>query len=119
MSNAKIGEDTRDFMPGNDDFGFFIKTAGSEPATCRLKVKFECDYGLGTVKPIKNSPVVFKIKKVEYSLITDDQGIADGLFECAPNSENEKIKIKMKKFESEYKASQTPKIFSLPESKCW
>ena len=74
--------ETKDILPGNYSYGFFIQKNENEKSICRIHIKIECDFGLGATRLLKLTAVNFRAENLDFHLTTDDNGILDGYWKC-------------------------------------
>lgn len=120
VPNVGIGETTeeKDFMPGNDEYGFFVRKNSDKNGICRLRMKITCDYGFGSTKSLKLKDTQLNLKNSYFKVRTDDQGVFDLLFKCDPNVSKTKVKLAFGTFSQEFILESAPKELLINDKQC-
>lgn len=108
----------KDLMPGNDSFGFFYKANNEKNGICRLRVKVVCDYGMELLKEQKNISLKVQFNNIYYSTKTDLEGIADLIFRCDSQRQNDGVMVTARKHMESSKLSEFPKELRIPADDC-
>lgn len=120
IPNVGIGEATeeKDFMPGNNDYGFFVRKNSDKNGICRLRMKVTCDYGFGSTKSLKLKDMQLNLKDSYYKGRTDDQGVIDFLFKCNPHISKMKAKLIIGSFNQEFILESAQKELLINDKQC-
>lgn len=118
VGQFKTSVETKNFMPGNDSFGFFYRANDETKGVCRIRAKFICDYGMRIEKELKNRSVLLIVHRQTFNTKTDRNGLLDALFRCDKDWQNSQASLMIGGYSTKFALKDAAKEHRIPEKQC-